>query len=72
MEETSQQRIFDEGANKVPFAWAVNTNKGQKVRIFKTLLSKHVTMIKMLKGSPQIALDTVAPLILFSNRKCKD
>lgn len=72
MEETSQQRIVDDGANKVPFAWAVDTIKGQKVMIFKTLLSKKVTMIKMLKGSLQIALDTVAPSILFSNRKCKD
>lgn len=40
MEETSQQRIVDDGANKVAFAWAVDTNKGQKVMIFKTLLSK--------------------------------
>lgn len=72
MEKTSQQRIVDDGANKVPFARAVDTNKGQKVMIFKSLLSKQVTMIKMLKGSLQITLDTVARSILFSNRKCKD
>lgn len=72
MEELSQKRIADDGANKVPFAPAVNNNKGQKVMILMSLLSKQVTMMKMLMGSLQITLDAVAPLVLFSSRKCKD
>lgn len=50
MEETSQQRIVDDGANMVPFAWAADTNKGQKVRIFKTLLSKKSHNDKNVEG----------------------